>query len=99
MAAISEILNQVLSDDGKSLRIEGGGTGGTPGPAGKDGEKGDQGIQGPAGGKGDTGAPGLAGKDGANGVGVIDITSDSTGITFHLSDSSTKVIPWPVQEG
>lgn len=49
-------------------------------------------LKGPKGDKGDTGPQG---PPGADGVSVEDITSDGTNITFHLSDGSTKVIPWP----
>lgn len=45
--------------------------------------------------QGPQGEQGLQGPPGADGVSVEDITSDGTNITFHLSDGSTKVIPWP----
>lgn len=163
MALISEILNQVLSDDGKSLRVEVlGGIGGSsmrflsgvtdptsdigaPGDVylnttsgdlfrndngtwnllmnlvGPQGSEGPQGIQGDPGVDGKSayevavengfegteqewldslkGPKGDPGADGADGVGVEDITSDGTNITFHLSDGTTKAIPWPIQEG
>jgi len=47
---------------------------------------GPQGPQGPEGPQGDRGADGIS---------VEDITSDGITITFHLSDGSTKEIPWP----
>lgn len=56
---------------------------------------GPQGPQGPEGPEGPQGEQGLQGPPGADGVSVEDITSDGTNITFHLSDGSTKVIPWP----
>ena len=168
MALISEILNDVLSKDGKALRVEvlgeiggssikflSGATNPTPeigvpgdvylntssgdlfkndngtwniqmnlvGPQGDPGLKGDQGadgrsayqiavqngfegteqewlasLKGPKGDKGDTGLegpPGADGTSGTDGVGITDIVSDGTNITFHLSDDTTKVIPWP----
>ena len=56
---------------------------------------GPQGPQGPEGPEGPQGPEGPEGPPGADGVSVEDITSDGTNITFHLSDGSTKVIPWP----
>ena len=43
------------------------------------------------------GPKGDSGADGADGVGIEDITSDGTNVIFHLSDGTTKEIPWPVQ--
>ena len=57
---------------------------GPQGPEGPEGPQGEQGPQGPA---------------GADGVGVEDITSDDENITFHLTDGTTRVIPWPSQGG
>jgi len=57
---------------------------GPQGPEGPEGPQGEQGPQGPA---------------GADGVGVEDITSDGENITFHLTDGTTRVIPWPSQGG
>lgn len=54
------------------------------GPQGPEGPEGPQGEQGPA---------------GADGVGIEDITSDGENITFHLTDGTTRVIPWPSQGG
>lgn len=122
MALISEILNQVLSDDGKSLRVEGiGGTGGTSmnflygatNPTQEVGNSGDVYLNTESGDlfkkedtwilisnlKGPQGEQGIQGEPGPPGVGIVDITSDGTEITFHLSDGSTKAIPWPIQEG
>jgi len=45
------------------------------------------------------GPQGPEGAAGADGVGVEDITSDGENITFHLSDGTTRVIPWPTQGG
>lgn len=137
MALISEILNDVLSKDGKALRVEvlgeiGGSSmrflSGTTNPTpeigvpgdvylntssgdlfkndngtwnllmnlvGPQGPKGDTGPEGPQGEQGSQGPKGDPGEDGADGVGIEDITSDGTNITFHLSDGTTKVIPWP----
>lgn len=64
---------------------------GPQGPKGDTGPEGPQGEQGPQGPKGDPGA------DGADGVGIEDITSDGTNVIFHLSDGTTKEIPWPTQ--
>ena len=58
------------------------------GPQGPEGPQGEQGPQGP---KGDPGA------DGADGVGIENITSDGTNVIFHLSNGTTKEIPWPTQ--
>ena len=122
MALISEILNQVLSDDGKSLRVECiGGTGGismnflygATNPTQEVGNSGDVYLNTESGDlfkkedawilvsnlKGPQGEQGIQGEQGTPGVGIVDITSDDTEITFHLSDGSTKAIPWPIQEG
>ena len=125
MALISEILNDVLSKDGKALRVEvlgeiGGSNmrflSGTTNPTPEIGVPGDvylntssgdlfkndngtwnilMNLVGPQGPQGDPGPKGDPGADGADGVGIEDITSDGTNITFHLSDGTTKVIPWP----
>lgn len=125
MALISEILNDVLSKDGKALRVEvlreiGGSSmrflSGTTNPTPEIGVPGDvylntssgdlfkndngtwnilMNLVGPQGPQGDPGPKGDPGADGADGVGIEDITSDGTNITFHLSDGTTKVIPWP----
>lgn len=125
MALISEILNDVLSEDGKALRVEilgeiGGSSmrflSGTTNPTPEIGVPGDvylntssgdlfkndngtwnilMNLVGPQGPQGDPGPKGDPGADGADGVGIEDITSDGTNITFHLSDGTTKVIPWP----
>lgn len=125
MALISEILNDVLSQDGKALRVEvlgeiGGSSmrflSGTTNPTPEIGVPGDvylntssgdlfkndngtwnilMNLVGPQGPQGDPGPKGDPGADGADGVGIEDITSDGTNITFHLSDGTTKVIPWP----
>src|SRR5690606_22240166 len=50
-----------------------------------------RGPQGPQGPEGPQGDPGPAG------VGIDDITSDGENITFHLTDGTTRVIPWPTQ--
>lgn len=76
-------------------------SGGTQGPPGKSAyeiavENGFEGTEqewleslvGPQGPKGETGA---------QGVGITDITSDGTNIIFHLSDGTTKEIPFPSQ--
>ena len=125
MALISEILNDVLSEDGKALRVEvlgeiGGSSmrflSGTTNPTPEIGVPGDvylntssgdlfkndngtwnilMNLVGPQGPQGAPGPKGDPGADGADGVGIEDITSDGTNITFHLSDGTTKVIPWP----
>ena len=116
MALISEILNDVLSQDGKALRVEvlgeiGGSSmrflSGTTNPTPEIGVPGDvylntssgdlfkndngtwnilMNLVGPQGPQGDPGPKGDPGADGADGVGIEDITSDGTNITFHLSD-------------
>ena len=53
-------------------------------------------LRGPQGPEGPQGPQGPAGADG---VGIEDITSDGENITFHLSDGTTRVIPWPSQGG
>src|SRR5690606_280430 len=53
-------------------------------------------LRGPQGPEGTDGPQGPAGADG---VGVEDITADDEYITFHLSDGSTRSIPWPTQGG
>lgn len=50
-------------------------------------------LRGPQGPEGPEGDPGPAG------VGIDDITSDGENITFHLTDGTTRVIPWPSQGG
>lgn len=45
------------------------------------------------------GPQGPEGPAGADGVGIEDITSDGENITFHLTDGTTRVIPWPSQGG
>src|SRR5690606_37704865 len=50
-------------------------------------------LRGPQGPQGPEGDPGPAG------VGIDDITSDGENITFHLTDGTTRVIPWPSQGG
>src|SRR5690554_6818294 len=65
------------------------------GPQGPEGPEGPEGPQGPEGPEGPQGPEGPEGPPGVDGVSVEDITSDGTNITFHLSDGSTKVIPWP----
>jgi len=45
------------------------------------------------------GPQGPEGPAGADGVGVEDITADDEYITFHLSDGTTRSIPWPTQGG
>jgi len=52
-----------------------------------------RGPQGPQGPQGPEGDPGPAG------VGIDDITSDGENITFHLTDGTTRIIPWPTQGG
>src|SRR5690554_5231756 len=42
---------------------------------------------------------GPQGPQGPAGVGIDDITSDDENITFHLTDGTTRVIPWPSQGG
>ena len=51
-------------------------------------------LVGPQGPKGDTGPEG---DPGAEGVGIENITSDGTNVIFHLSNGTTKEIPWPTQ--
>lgn len=81
--------------------------GGTQGPPGKSAyeiavENGFQGTEqewlaslvGPQGPKGDKGDKGDKGEDG---VGITDITTDGTNIIFHLSDGTTRQIPFPSQ--
>ena len=53
-------------------------------------------LRGPQGPEGPEGPEGPAGADG---VGIEDITSDGENITFHLTDGTTRVIPWPSQGG
>src|SRR5690606_35904413 len=50
-------------------------------------------LRGPQGPEGPEGDPGPAG------VGIDDITSDGENITFHLTDGTTRDIPWPSQGG
>src|SRR5690554_4893754 len=50
-------------------------------------------LRGPQGPQGPEGDPGPAG------VGIDDITSDGENITFHLTDGTTRIIPWPSQGG
>ena len=45
------------------------------------------------------GPEGPEGDQGPQGVGIEDITSDGENITFHLTDGTTRVIPWPSQGG
>ena len=42
---------------------------------------------------------GPQGPEGPAGVGIEDITSDGENITFHLTDGTTRSIPWPSQGG
>ena len=64
---------------------------GPQGPQGPQGPRGPQGEQGPKGDKGDKG------DKGEDGVGITDITTDGTNIIFHLSDGTTRQIPFPSQ--
>src|SRR5690606_12156462 len=50
-------------------------------------------LRGPRGPQGPEGDPGPAA------VGIDDITSDGETITFHLTDGTTRIIPWPSQGG
>lgn len=59
--------------------------------------RGPQGPQGPQGPEGPQGEQGPKGDPGEDGVGVVNITSDGTNITFHMSDGTTYDIPWPAQ--
>lgn len=49
--------------------------------------------------RGPQGPEGPQGPAGADGVGIEDITSDGENITFHLTDGTTRDIPWPSQGG
>src|SRR5690606_7931434 len=49
--------------------------------------------------QGPEGPEGPQGEQGPAGVGIDDITSDGENITFHLTDGTTRVIPWPSQGG
>ncbi len=49
--------------------------------------------------QGPQGEQGPEGPQGPAGVGIEDITSDGENITFHLTDGTTRVIPWPSQGG
>src|SRR5690554_5374801 len=49
--------------------------------------------------QGPEGPEGPKGEQGPAGVGIDDITSDGENITFHLTDGTTRVIPWPSQGG
>ena len=61
--------------------------------------RGPQGPEGPEGPQGPEGPEGPQGEQGPAGVGIDDITSDGENITFHLTDGTTRVIPWPSQGG
>src|SRR5690606_2172220 len=49
--------------------------------------------------QGPEGPEGPQGEQGPAGVGIEDITSDGENITFHLTDGTTRDIPWPSQGG
>src|SRR5690606_22210590 len=49
--------------------------------------------------QGPEGPEGPQGEQGPAGVGIEDITSDAENITSHLTDRTTRDIPWPSQGG
>ena len=42
-------------------------------------------------------AVGTPGSPGPEGVGITNITSDGVNLTFHKSNGTTHVVPWPPQ--